>query len=152
MQSCITPNDDCLSSANSVANQLALYWKVSLEIPTCWKSLTTEKVIGCELKMERNVCRRWLMDENTASVAQPLLDIVGRILVGLEILHIQVFWTLTPASYSWYYVIFELAQQDLTKNHRITLGTFRILDLILLASSFSSERLAYYANVSQQIT
>ena len=29
------------------------------------------KVVACELKIERNVCRLWMMDENTADVAQP---------------------------------------------------------------------------------
>ena len=33
--------------------------------------LTTEKVVGCELKIEQNVCHLWLMDEDTASVAEP---------------------------------------------------------------------------------
>ena len=57
--------------AKSAANQLALNRKALFEIPTRWKMLTAEKVVGCELKIERNVCHPWLTSENTAGGAQP---------------------------------------------------------------------------------
>ena len=57
---------------------------MSCEIPTCWKSLAAEKVAGCGLKIERNVCSTWLTDENMASVAQPWVADF-HVALGLEI-------------------------------------------------------------------
>ena len=52
MQSHIKPNDDCPFSTNSAANQLALYLKVSLEVPTCWKLPLAEKCVGAKNRKE----------------------------------------------------------------------------------------------------
>ena len=73
IQSCITLNDNCMISVDSAATQPALNRKVSFKISTRWKLLTAEKFVGCELKIESNVCRLRLTNGNTESEAQPKL-------------------------------------------------------------------------------
>ena len=51
MQSRIKANGDC------APNQQKLCRKLPFKIPTSCKSLTAAKVVSCELKIERNVCR-----------------------------------------------------------------------------------------------